>query len=1659
MKNKKTGIIALLATTFLTFTCLGGCSAGTTTSSSKTSSSSSVAESTTSDTTPSESGTENPTPSTSDTEETPSISDSEAQNPSSSNSETETPSSSDTEENPSTGESKDDSQSSSSGETEQPAKTKYAVTIISPEGVTVTAKVGDKNIVSGDEIEEDSVITLSYTLEKGYSFNNFTVNDENASDSITLTQNVTISASVTHNEYNITVTSSDGGKITASKTKAYYGETITLSNTPDDYYAFASYSVNGVSQTESSFTMPDGHITITGTFTYAGKFNAVSGSVTENGNSFTSSANNTLAIRKLDSFASGTLSMKINLNGKSTSDNGIVFSVTNPENLASFWEENVSYYFFFISQNGNVFLGKVANGEWITCGYAGANIDYNSTYTLSVSVEKGSSQDIIRCFVNDTMYISYADSNKLSGTEYGIRTGTNDITFSEITTQNTIKGQYENYSDYTVRNGSFTTATNGLKSNSANALATKNNSYFKYGSLSAKVTLGGTTNDCGLVFGLTSNSTSYWEGNGISYYFLFISSTGYVSLGKTDNGNWSNYGWIALSNFSANASYTLKVVKDDATIYCYVNNSLLITFADSSVLTGTGYGVRAGASNVTFSDIVNISSSHLQVTRPTDLTSVSGDFRGVNGSTTAGVANSIATISDMTSGTLSVNVTGVTNGDSGVIFAYSDNNNYYKFYTSRSTQTVKLAKVENGQTTVLYSNYLSAGYYESGAFPFKVVIRENKAHCYFFNTLYTTVNIALSGKKVGLYSANSGTVFTNYSVSSDDTVVTCDTLLFGHSYFELWDDWKDDFAYVQSQVTGFGSYTNIGIGGSQASHWLNFKEALLSYNFKKAVYMIGINDLSAGVSPQMTVNNITELLLYLKQQIPELTVVLVGVNQCNARHTDYATYNGVDVHTEVSATNVLLRKFVAQYDWINFADIENIFCDANGNPVASYFKDGLHPTSGSNHGSSSDAYRDLLIPAIISAWKGENQPTLSEADKADLLTSAKNVKLCSLASYTIDAFRNAEWATAEPIYNEAVAKVNACTTVDEVKALDLSSYITKLSKIKNNAQYTLEEMLNQNATNDGSYFNDYLWQDNNAYAYFNQSSGVTYNVRDYGHILDGNVCYSDLSFTLKMTDNSGTVATAGALFRARQTSGRGIDGYMINLVSDMNYVQIWYFNNAYQASGSTPVLKYLGGWVYPKNVVGTTFRVVVKGTICLVYDEEDYIKYGEDAYGCSADLTSGDKYYSDGYFGVLGWNNNVSLKLEVASLSGSACHSAKTSATTAQTVINGITSGTSSSIFSYGNNSFAEGVANSNGNTVTMQGNGHVLNTSTLHSDVHVTFKLNYPSDIELVGILLRSTLTANNGINGYLLDFHRVESANEFYVRFWKLNDFLNNNNDRSCNYLGGWIAPGEVLNTNIHLSLVGNNVYISADYLGTCGTFTLAGTDNQSVYSSGYFGLMNINDSVSSITVSHLSFSKDVKQEVSQGIVAYDNVYSNADTITDNNGALHTAVGCYSVYNGVLARDFTMEVTVSGVSTTGLPFNEANQTQAGFLFRATKNASSGGINGYFLNFVADDTHQYVQIWYINNGYNYSGDNAQEAYQYIGGWIYPGNVVGTTFTIKVENDTAYISSASQTDVIEVTLSGNSQGLSCNLPVYTHGGFGILTYHSLDLTFNSIILK
>jgi hypothetical protein len=134
-----------------------------------------------------------------------------------------------------------------------------------------------------------------------------------------------------------------------------------------------------------------------------------------------------------------------------------------------------------------------------------------------------------------------------------------------------------------------------------------------------------------------------------------------------------------------------------------------------------------------------------------------------------------------------------------------------------------------------------------------------------------------------------------------------------------------------------------------------------------------------------------------------------------------------------------------------------------------------------------------------------------------------------------------------------------------------------------------------------------------------------------------------MSFTFKLDNITAEFPTVGILVRAKQLDEtRGMEGYYINIVTEPNYIQIWYFNNSYSQSG-TNVTTYIGGWVFPEEVEGTEFRVVVKGDKIYIYTEESYINEGPEAYGCSADLSHKGAYdvYEQGGIGVMAWSSST----------------------------------------------------------------------------------------------------------------------------------------------------------------------------------------------------------------------------------------------------------------------------------------------------------------------------------------------------------------------------------------------------------------------------------
>lgn len=319
---------------------------------------------------------------------------------------------------------------------------------------------------------------------------------------------------------------------------------------------------------------------------------------------FVSAQNNTLATFNNTQFSSGTFSCDVIPNRNC--DSGIIFKLT--ASVSSFWEANSSYYALLINKDGILLLGRVKNGSW-TCPAEfdlrrlstvyKCYINMNDVYNLKVIVDGGN----IKCFVNDLECINYTDSEPLTGSLLGVRSSGKGH-FGNIIINNSTVRQDKIYTisgGTEVKSGSATINGNTIKSTSNNTLCkVEGNAYNGTITCTVKPTV---ANDCGIVFRISACSDNYWEQAGTSYYVLLINVEGWLLLGKITNGSWScPANFDMRSDFDANREYELKVEMDGKNIKCYVDGQLKIDLTDSSLIKGTGFGVRSAQASTEFKD-------------------------------------------------------------------------------------------------------------------------------------------------------------------------------------------------------------------------------------------------------------------------------------------------------------------------------------------------------------------------------------------------------------------------------------------------------------------------------------------------------------------------------------------------------------------------------------------------------------------------------------------------------------------------------------------------------------------------------------------------------------------------------------------------------------------------------------------------------------------------------------------------------------------------------------------------------------------------------------------------------------------------------------------------------------------------------------------------
>lgn len=237
-------------------------------------------------------------------------------------------------------------------------------------GGTITA-----NRMSGNR---GDVVTLYNNPSAGYSFDNYSVTGS------TLTgvqvrfnrEDIYVAPSFTHNVYNINLQQTTGGTITSDKSTGYYGDTVTLSNTPAEHYGFRDYSITGATLTGNQFKINESNVTAKANFSAWPVRNV----------SVQQRTGGTIASNKSTGYDGDVVTLSNTANAGYTFTNYNVTGATLTGNQFAFNGGNVTAQGAFNHDVYNLTLQQTSGGTITankTTGY------YGDTVTLSSNIEPG----------------------------------------------------------------------------------------------------------------------------------------------------------------------------------------------------------------------------------------------------------------------------------------------------------------------------------------------------------------------------------------------------------------------------------------------------------------------------------------------------------------------------------------------------------------------------------------------------------------------------------------------------------------------------------------------------------------------------------------------------------------------------------------------------------------------------------------------------------------------------------------------------------------------------------------------------------------------------------------------------------------------------------------------------------------------------------------------------------------------------------------------------------------------------------------------------------------------------------------------------------------------------------------------------------------------
>lgn len=297
-------------------------------------------------------------------------------------------------------------------------------------------------------------------------------------------------------------------------------------------------------------------------------------------------------------------------------------------------------------------------------------------------------------------------------------------------------------------------------------------------------------------------------------------------------------------------------------------------------------------------------------------------------------------------GTVSTNLNAYDLYDAGIIFnAKEDLSSYYSlFMNSEAGNSLNLVKHTNNEDVVLDGIYITSIHKCYEPITLKVDYFNGDLKCFYNEMMLITYNDTdyLEGDVVGFFTKNIGTSFGNIYLSRERVFKTVETLIIGHSYMDLWNDYKED-------LSRYHDIANIGIGGSHTALWLSdHVDEIIAYQPKKLIYCIGINDFP--YPPTYILDNVKGLVNKVVEALPDIRICIMSVNKA----VTHMQFNSL-----IDQYNSLLRTYVEDTPNLVYGDMDNAYLDDGGYPIASYFIDGLHPNK--------EGYK-ILADAIYKAF-------------------------------------------------------------------------------------------------------------------------------------------------------------------------------------------------------------------------------------------------------------------------------------------------------------------------------------------------------------------------------------------------------------------------------------------------------------------------------------------------------------------------------------------------------------------------------------------------------------------------------------------------------------------------------------------------------------------